>query len=102
MTEVIFQSARSMAVEIAGVVHFISTMPGRHPRPFQTTININGSCCMMDGPLSLPDSAEAMTAVTLWALRRDRLPNPQISEPPASGGPLNRVVGCEPENGETI
>ena len=71
MTEIIFQSNRTMVVEIAGVVHFISTMPGKHPRPFQNTIRVHGSCCMMDGPLSIPDSCETLDAVIIWALRRD-------------------------------
>ena len=67
--EIIFQSERTMAVELAGVVHFISTLSGRRPRPFQTTIRINGPCCMMDGPYSIPDCDEAMTAVNLWAMK---------------------------------
>ena len=86
MTEIIFQSKRTMVVEIAGIVHFISTMPGKHARPFQATISVNGSCCMMDGPLSVPDSCAAMTAVTMWALRRDS-PSNQKAESASGDNP---------------
>jgi hypothetical protein len=97
-----------MAVEIAGVVHFISTMPGKRPRPFQTTISINGSCCMMDGPLSIPDSCAALDAVTTWALRRDSPSNdqgqPAATEPAQHDrrGPLGcaDLLDAKPQIGE--
>jgi hypothetical protein len=71
--EIIFKSERTLVVELDGIVHFISTIPGRHKRAFHQTLIINGSCCLMDGPRSIPDAAEALAKVSVWALRRDRL-----------------------------
>jgi hypothetical protein len=72
MSQVLYQSERALVAEIAGVVHYIATMPGKHARPFHSVVSVNGSCCMMDGPMSLPDSVEAMTAVTMWALKQEK------------------------------
>lgn len=72
MSEILFKSERALAVEIAGVVHYVATMSGKHSRPFHSVVSVNGSCCMMDGPLSLPDSVEAMTAVTMWAMKQEK------------------------------